>query len=1033
MNRQQQSEWVSRQPYGFWPELRKLAVDLPGADAPTRDDTSAIPINRRSAMGILAASAALAGLPGCRRPDIELRPYTKMPEFVVPGMSLFYATTLTCGGGALPVLVETHEGRPTKVEGHPQYSPTQGASDAIAQATILQLYDPDRLRQVRRGGITSSWNEFDTFVETHFAELLQKGGQGLRILSDATASPALKHLRRHMRQSAPEAQWHVYEPLRYGYAEQAARRLFGKTLRARSDFGKPDVIVSLDADFLGRADQDAIANSRAFASRRTPAATNGPEMNRLYVVEPAPTLSGGMADHRLRLAAHAIPGFALALAAELRLFGPDWGWDADAVRGFDRLVRDKASSDTTGPAWAREIAADLLSHRGRSLVVAGPRQPPLVHALVQLMNVALGNVSHGVRYVEVPDEDTGSIEELAEDAAADRVNTLIIVGGNPAYDAPADLTFAARLAKIPNTIRLGLYEDETAQLCQWRLPAAHTFESWGDAETDDGYYLPVQPMIAPLYNGRSTLTVLAQLLSYETNGEYDIVRRAFEEQSPSLQNAGTFDRWLHDGLARREPLWFVPQLSGQAASGLRDLLQAYEPVTPAAAGREICFQADSSVFDGRFANLGWLQEMPDPITKLTWDNAALISADTASALKLATGDVVRLSLGERSVEAPVLIQPGHADHSITLPLGYGRSVAGRVGKSVGFNAYVLRTSRHLAFAAGVLVEPLGSRHQFAFTQQHDRLEHRDLAREQTIAQFVQRAAQAEDATRHDTHSEESRLIDPPRLDGRHQWGMVIDLSRCVGCSACVVACQSENNIPVVGKNEVARGRAMHWIRVDRYYRGPESDPEIIHEPLACVHCENAPCETVCPVNAAVHSPEGLNLQVYNRCVGTRYCSNNCPYKVRRFNWFDYNQRPLDQLWLGPLANFGMAETLKMQKNPDVTVRMRGVMEKCTYCVQRIERGKAGAKLASPSSSDYTLHDGQVVPACAQACPAQAIVFGDLSDVTSRVSQQKRDARRFDLLAELGTKPRTSYLTRIRNPNPRLAAALRPFTKDDGHE
>ncbi len=1035
----------SQQSYGFWPEMSKAGAELASGDSDRAK------FSRRSALGILAASAALAGLPGCRRPDIELRPYSKMPENVVPGMSLFYCTSVHRGGAATPVLVETHEGRPTKVEGHPGYAPTQGGSDAMTQAMILELYDPDRLRQVRRGNVTSTWKDFDAFAETHFAAILKNAGKGFRILSDATPSPAWDLLRQHLAEVAPQAKWHVYEPLASTGQQQALESLADEPLHARYDLEKADIVVSLDADFLNSAETGATSYARQFAARRTPESSGG--MNRLYVFEPTMSITGGMADHRFRARGGEIADIAVALAKELKLFTAGAGWSAESAGALATAAGKLSPRTSIDSKVLSAIAADLRENRGKSLIVAGPRQPAHVHMLCHAMNIALGNAGKTVRYTQASAvSGTGTLAELVSDAASGEVETLLIIGGNPVYDAPAEMKFAEKLSKIKHTIKLSLYEDETARSCRWRLPVAHAFESWGDTLTPQGDYLPVQPMIAPLYNGRSPLTLLAKLLRYQTDQEYEIVQASFAARRKSLAEDMNFNRWVHEGVAKIIQPAASPATDAAFAGRLAEQLNAATSQR-SADELEVCFQIDPSVYDGRFANLGWLQEAPDPVTKLTWDNAALISGETAKKLNAATGDVVKLTLDGRSVEAPVMIQPGHANNSISLPLGYGRINAGRVGDEVGFNAYTLRTADNAWFATGVKVEPTGRTHRFARTQEHDRIDDRDIARESTIEQFKARAEALEKNGHHaadgahgpagdkgpaghagddhaDDHSHghgggtghaDQPLIEPPKMDGKHQWGMVIDLNKCIGCNACMVACQSENNIPVVGKEEIAIGRSMHWIRVDRYYRGPEAEPDMIHEPVACVHCENAPCETVCPVNAAVHSPEGLNLQVYNRCVGTRYCSNNCPYKARRFNWFDYQQRELDQLRLGPLGDLGMEETLKMQKNPDVTVRMRGVMEKCTYCVQRIERGKAGAKLAMPGSPDYNLTDGQVTPACAQACPSQAIVFGDLNDSESRVVKQKADPRRFDLLDAIGTKPRTSYLERLRNPNPRIEA------------
>jgi molybdopterin-containing oxidoreductase family iron-sulfur binding subunit len=639
------------------------------------------------------------------------------------------------------------------------------------------------------------------------------------------------------------------------------------------------------------------------------------------------------------------------------------------------------------------------------------------------MNDALGNLGKTVELREFPrPADTDSLVQLTEAIGKGEVETLAVLDVNPVYNAPADLDFAARFQTIPTTICLAPYRDETSRLASWHLPAAHYLESWGDARTSDGTVVPVQPLIDPLFGGRAALEVLARLSGYETATPYEIVRRAFRKVS-GADPAGFEAQWrryLHDGMLKDSAVPMVqPALrSDRIGKAVGDAQPARIPLS--VENLELVLDRDARVDDGRYANNGWLQEVPDPITKLTWDNAALLSPKTARALGVATGDLVRLERAGHSLEIAALVVPGQADFSVSVPLGYGRTAAGRVGSGVGFNAYTLRTTTALDIAVGLKLTRTGRRYPLACTQHHFTMEGRDPVRELTLADLQQPRAPNREGDHEANERETGRtILTAPKLDGEHQWGMAIDLNTCIGCNACAVACQSENNIPIVGKDEVARGREMHWIRIDRYFSGGEDDPGLVHQPVACVHCENAPCEVVCPVNATVHSDEGLNVQVYSRCIGTRYCLNNCPYKVRRFNFFSYNERPLDHLRLGPMTEKGMAETLKMQKNPDVTVRIRGVMEKCTYCVQRIERAKIGALVEAGASSHTAVLDGTIVPACAQACPAQAIVFGDLSDPESRVSKATRQSRNYALLGELNTRPRTTYLARVRNPNPKM--------------
>jgi len=684
---------------------------------------------------------------------------------------------------------------------------------------------------------------------------------------------------------------------------------------------------------------------------------------------------------------------------------------------------------STDPRWIAEIAADLLSNPGAGLIVAGRRQPALVHALAHVLNDILGNTGKTVEYRR-PDAKarSASFKSLTSAMKRGEVKTLLLLDVNPVYDSPADLAFGDLFKKVETTIHLGTHVDETGRLAKWHLPMAHYLESWGDARAGDGTLVPIQPLIEPLFGGRTAIEVVARLSEFETHAPYEIVRRSFRKVSgvtdPAFESA--WRRFLHDGLLAGTALPVVtPKF---AWDGLVKSVASSQPARELSPGNyEVVFDADSKVGDGRYAGNGWLQEVPDPITKLVWDNAALISPATARELGVKHGDVVRLELDGRSLEIAAMVLPGHADRSVSVALGYGRAEAGRVGTGVGFNAYSLRGSNAPDIAVGLKITPTGRTYPLASTQNHSTMEGRDLVRETTPAKLIDLVAHP-----HPAEPEPVDIQVRPTLAGEHQWGMVIDLNTCVGCNACTVACQSENNIPIVGKPEVLKGREMHWIRVDRYFSGDEADPGLVHQPVACVHCESAPCEVVCPVNATIHSDEGLNVMVYSRCIGTRYCMNNCPYKVRRFNFFNYNERPLDQLALGPLGDFGMPESLKMQKNPDVSVRTRGVMEKCTYCVQRVERAKIGARVEAGLSGHTAIPDGTVVPACAQACPARAIVFGDISDPESRVSKIKSEnkARDYALLGELNTRPRTTYLSRIRNPNPKMPTA--PTAGDGGH-
>ena len=972
-------------------------------------------VDRRHFLQLMAASIGLAGLAGCRRPEMKALPYSKPPEEVVPGLPNFYATAMPRRGSALPVLVESHEGRPTKIEGNPRAPDSGGSSDTLAQASVLELYDPDRSSPVLQRGQPASWKDYDAFAVKHYAAIRERTGKGLRILSEDLASPSLDLLREHCRAVLPEAGWHVFDPVSRAHAHDGAALAFGTPVIPRYQFDQAEIIVSLDSDFLG-LEEDGTRHHRGFSRGRLGEGKT-PTMNRLYVVESQFSITGGMADHRLRLPSSQVLDYTMVLAREL-LTGeqivPAPGSPQAALRQALATYKPSVKLDAL---WVREVAADLRAHPGKGIIIAGRRQPPIVHALACALNATLGNIGKTIELRQPPARPAaGTLQELVQAINKGEVETLIILGGNPVYTAPVDLGLADRIKKVATTIRLGLHADETSQLASWHLPSAHYLESWGDARAGDGTVLPIQPLIEPLFDGRNVLEELARLTKFETSSPYEIVRRTFRKISGAA-DAGFEAAWrkfLHEGTSAAGAYPVERPALAWDAVARAVLATRPGPGSLSASNLELVLDRDAKVDDGRFANNGWLQELPNPITKLSWGNAALLSPRTAQELGITDGDVVRLELDGRTLETAAMILPGQADYSVSLALGYGRTACGRVGHDVGYNAYSLRTSQAPDIALGLKVSKAGRRATVACSQEHFTMHGRDLIRESSLAEFGEHALAG-----HHLEEELHDIQTVPISHGEHQWGMAIDLNTCTGCSACVLACQSENNIPIVGPEELPRGREMHWIRIDRYFAGDRDEPELVHQPVACVQCEKAPCEVVCPVNATVHGEEGLNLMVYSRCIGTRYCANNCPYKVRRFNYFDYNQRPLDQLWYGPLTEKGMPETLKMQKNPDVSVRMRGVMEKCTYCVQRIERAKIGVKVAAGGSAPGKVPDGTIVPACAQACPAQAIVFGDISDPESKVSRIKNQARNYDLLGELNTKPRTSYLARLRNRNPRM--------------
>jgi len=991
-------EWVDRQ---FPRSMRELLSGV---------------VDRRKFLQLMAASLGLAGLAGCRRPELKALPYSKQPTEIVPGLPCFYATSVPHRGAAFPVLVETHEGRPTKIEGNPRHPDSAGSSDFLAQAAVLDLYDPDRASSVLKEGEPATRQEYDAFASEHYAAIRQRKGQGLFILREDVASPSVDLLRDHMHSVLPFGRWHVYHPITRSGRDDGSAIAFGSQVVSRYKFDRARVILSLDADFLG-LEEHGTRHHRGFARGRLTDG-NPPAMNRLYVVESQLTITGGMADHRLRLPSTLVAQYTFVLAREL-LSGdnvvPPPGSPQAALRQALAAFQPVAKFE---PSWILDVAADLRAHAGKGIIIAGRRQPAVVHALVFALNAFLENLGETIELRKPPDRPaSGSLQELIFSIDRNEVETLLILGGNPAYSAPADLEFADRLKRVPTTIRLGLHADETSRLATWHVPMTHDLETWGDSRAGDGTLLAIQPMIEPLFGGRNMLEELARLSNYRPLFAYEIVRHAFRKES-GVDDASFEVKWrrfLHEGTSTVGAYPVTrPALRWEAvARAVTAYHPAKEPLS--AANLELVLERDAKVDDGRFANNGWLQELPNPITKLTWGNAALLSPATARELGIRDSDVVRLDLDGRSLEIAAMILPGQADYSVGVSLGYGRTACGRVGHEVGYNAYALRTAKAPDVTIGLKIHKVERRSTLATTQDHHTMEGHEFIREVTLDDLVA----AYPATDHGHEEGNPDIQTTPALQGDHQWGMAIDLNTCTGCSACVLACQSENNIPIVGKDEVPRGRAMHWIRIDRYFAGDPDEPEMVHQPVACVHCEKAPCEVVCPVGATVHGDEGLNLMVYNRCIGTRYCSNNCPYKVRRFNFFNYHERPLDQLWYGPVAEWGMAETLKMQKNPDVSLRTRGVMEKCTYCIQRIERARIGMRVAAGGSTPRGIPDGRVVPACAQACPAQAIVFGDLSDPDSKVSRIKRQTRNYDLLGELNTKPRTSYLARLRNPNPRM--------------
>jgi molybdopterin-containing oxidoreductase family iron-sulfur binding subunit len=963
-----------------WRSLRVLENDpavrdfvegefAPGADLPPDA------VTRRDMLTLLGASLSMAGLAACRKPVENIVPYVDAPEQIMPGIPRYYATTQPAGLSAHGLLVESHEGRPTKIEGNELHPSTRGASSGRMQSAILDLYDPDRSRHVQKKGEKAAWADlvaaWKDLAKAHDADQ----GASLAVVVEPFSSPTQARLAAAVQKRYPKARLIAYDPVANLNEQEGIARAAGRPLLPVRQLEQARVILSLDCDFL-MADPEMVANTRGYSAGRKVASEHD-EMSRLYVVEGAFSVTGANADHRIRLATRHVPAFLAALVSELGRQGLKVGAPDAAAAGIK-------------PEILKALVSDLLAHRGTSLVLCGARQPAAVHAAVAALNLALGNLST-VSYREPLDAKLparGELADLVKALSAGEVKTLVLIGVNPAYDAPADLGFAEAAKKAVEVIHLGAAVDETAALASWHVPAAHFLESWGDARSADGTASVVQPLILPLFGGKSAVELLALLATGEDKAGYDLVRETWQKLLP-----GEFEkRWnrvLHDGLLADK----LPAVELKpAGSPFAELAGAK------ADGLELVFQPCPKLHDGRSANNAWLQELPDPMTKVVWDNPLLLSPATAQAQGVTDGDVVQVQAGGRSLELSVFRVPGMADGTLLATRGYGRKAAGRVGTGVGYDTYTLRTAAALDVASGVSLTKTGRSVLLSQTQEHGSMEGRPLIREANLAEYREHPNFANEQAE---TPELFSLFDEQKYDKGHQWGMAIDLSSCTGCNACAVACQSENNIPVVGKDQVRRGREMAWIRIDRYFTDDPAEAGAAFQPVPCMQCENAPCEQVCPVAATVHDGEGLNVMVYNRCIGTRYCSNNCPYKVRRFNFFNYTK--------------DTPETLKMANNPDVTVRARGVMEKCTYCVQRLNRSKLDAKLAGRE-----MRDGDVKTACQQACPAQAIRFGDLRDAGSAVAQAKKGSRNYALLGELNSKPRTTYLARLRNPHPDLA-------------
>ena len=1046
-------------------------------------------VNRRQFMKVMAASFGLAGLgmAGCRRPEQTILPYSKQPENVIPGVPVYYTSSMPGARDNVPVIVETHTGRPTKVEGNPSYKPYGGATTVYTQASILDLYDPDRATKSKEGSATLSpaavRDRLEAISKAHGADQ----GKGLVLLAEPSTSPSRAALVKQIKKAFPKATWTENTAIDQSTSEQAAKAVFGKTLRALPEFTKTKRVLSLDAEFLLNAD-GSLSQARDFTkTRKVKDSKDANKMSRLYSVESTLTSTGSMADHRLRLSTSQMGAFIAQVGAAIlkkkHVGGP-------LVAELEKI----GASLKVDAQWVDACAADLVDNAGHSIIVAGEHLPKSVHAIVIALNEAL---AAPINYVAVPAAAQGIATAAARLNQGD-VQTLVILGGNPVYDAPVDLEWSAAQAKAAQSIYIGQSINETSEASSLFIARSHYLESWGDGRTFDGTLVPVQPMVEPLFDTFNDLEVLARLAGASATDGYSIAQATFADLGGS-----DYNKFLSDGLLEGSAFKAVSADADHTkvvAALKSDELAAFEL---SADQLEVRFVPSSHAYDGRYANNGWMMECPDPMTKLTWDNAILISPRLAKELEEQQGVqifpskkpmnkdsaffegakgtlqtnkatfrrgkedavVAELTLNGVTIKAPIHVVPGMANYTVVLPLGMGRKIVGRIGQGVGFDAYAARTSGSLGCALGAAIQLTEETYHLANTQEHWSMEGRAIVRENTAAGYqhtpdfankigVESHAPsnyANDAGKslqeksvHQyrgnsayDHPEFSKPAPNVKVWKGHedkypaiqQWGMAIDLNRCIGCTACVVACQSENNVPIVGKDQVLRGREMHWMRIDRYFSAEQYDQTEVPEDvqvsfmgIMCQHCENAPCEQVCPVNATVHDTSGINTMAYNRCVGTRYCANNCPYKVRRFNFFDWNKRQIGEYEKGPLGPVDEPELEKMQANPNVTVRMRGVMEKCTYCVQRIESAKIEQKRLAGDSSDIHIADGNIKVACQQACPTEAITFGDVADANTEVSKMKASDRNYSVLGYLNARPRTTYLARLRNPNPKMPDA-----------
>ena len=963
------------------------------------------PVSRRNFFKVMGASMMLAGLAGCaRQPEEKIVPYVKPPEEAIPGKPSYYATAMTLGGYGIGLVATSYEGRPTKLEGLKEHPSSLGSTDIYAQAALLDMYDPDRLDSVNYASQVSTWARFVKETTTKLAELDADEGAGLALLTETVTSPTLAWQIKKLLARYPKAAWHQWDAINIDNVRRGSKLAFGEVVNTIYDFAKAKVVVSLDSDFLNEGPA-RVRQSRDFAQSRD-YDHNGGTMSRLYVAESTPTLVGAQADHKVTVRYPEVETVARAIATKL---------------GVPNAAPASKSVPST---WVDAVVADLKDSKGEAIVIAGHSQPGIVHALAHAINEAVGAVAaKTVTYTESieqnPIDQLDSLTELVGEMTKGNIKMLVMLGGNPVFTAPGDSHFAQALEKVGVRVHLTGSENETTHLCHWAIPEAHFLEGWSDVRGHDGTVSIVQPLIQPLYNGKTAHEVLSIFLGNDTASAYDLIRESY--------------------LAQRGPERFDDFWRANVGKGIIDGTQAAAKTVkvntqfPAQeevkqSGLDVVIRNDHNVLDGRFANNGWLQELPRPFTRITWDNVFLMHPDTAKANGLKHEDIATLTVGSDAITGPVAIQFGHPKNAVTVQLGYGRDFVGNVGRGVGFNVNPIRTAKSPWFTTGATISGTGKTYILARTEEHWNIEqslkeqgevaeHRHLIREVVLAEYVKEKDNKKFALElgQEEPGRDFTLNTPEEKEFAvdHRWAMTIDLNRCTGCGVCTIACQAENNIAVVGKEQVRKGREMHWIRVDRYYKGDfdSEDIEVAHQPVPCMQCENAPCELVCPVGATQHSREGLNDMAYNRCIGTKYCANNCPYKVRRYNFFKFSDHTTPQL--------------KMMRNPNVTVRSRGVMEKCTYCTQRINIARIDAK----RDGNGIIPDGVVVPACQQACPSDAIAFGNLNDKESQVSKRRNGSRNYALVGDIGTRPRTTYLLKLKNTSTLLA---KNETSAEGH-